>query len=127
MPIETRTRLERLEALADRTGQELLAARRSDHVPPAEVDRLRDLAARVDAALAEERRIQGLAVPVPAPVEEPARELAPSAEVRLLAELGVSARDVKEWAVGQGLLTAVRRGRVALALVEAYAAARSAP
>lgn len=43
-------------------------------------------------------------------------------DVRLV-ELGVTARQVKEWAVAAGLLDRVRRGRVGADLVEAYAAA----
>lgn len=47
------------------------------------------------------------------------RDIPTSAEA-LLATLGVTSRTVKEWAVQQGLLTAVRRGRVSLTIVRAY-------
>lgn len=40
-----------------------------------------------------------------------------------LTELGVTSKHVKEWAVQKGILTAVRQGRVARWIVEAYAAA----
>lgn len=40
-----------------------------------------------------------------------------------LERLGVTARTVKEWAVSQGLLDAVKRGRVSAELVAAYAQA----
>lgn len=41
-----------------------------------------------------------------------------------LEQLGVTAKDVKVWAVGVGLLADVKRGRVARELVEKYAEAR---
>lgn len=41
-----------------------------------------------------------------------------------LDELGVTPRQVKEWAVEIGLLPAVRQGRVARHLIEAYAEAK---
>ena len=44
----------------------------------------------------------------------------PSSAEALMNTLGVSSREVKEWAVQRGLLTAVRRGRVSLAIVQAY-------
>jgi hypothetical protein len=44
----------------------------------------------------------------------------PSSAEALMNTLGVTSRDVKEWAVERGLLTAVRRGRVSLAVVQAY-------
>lgn len=37
-----------------------------------------------------------------------------------LEQLGVTSHDVKVWAVGVGLLDAVRRGRIKGALVDAY-------
>ena len=46
---------------------------------------------------------------------------------RRLAELGVSSTDVKAWAVQQGLLPEVKRGRIGINLVEQYAAAHAAP
>lgn len=47
------------------------------------------------------------------------RDIPTSAEA-LMNTLGVTSRDVKEWAVTAGLLTAVRRGRVSLTIVHAY-------
>jgi hypothetical protein len=46
-----------------------------------------------------------------------------SAANALLEERGVTARDVKEWAVAAGLNTKVPRGRVSLQLVQTYAEA----
>ena len=39
-----------------------------------------------------------------------------------LAQLGVTSNDVKRWAVTQGLLDTVKRGRIRVELVELYAA-----
>lgn len=47
------------------------------------------------------------------------RDIPTSAEA-LMATLGVTSRDVKEWAVQAGLLARVVRGRVSLAIVQAY-------
>ena len=44
----------------------------------------------------------------------------PTSAEALMNTLGVTSRQVKEWAVQQGHLTAVRRGRVSLAIVQAY-------
>lgn len=44
----------------------------------------------------------------------------PTSSEALMNALGVTSRDVKEWAVTAGLLTAVRRGRVSLTIVRAY-------
>jgi hypothetical protein len=43
-----------------------------------------------------------------------------------LAQLGVTSHEVKVWAFGQGLVDAVKRGRISAALVQAYAAATEA-
>lgn len=45
------------------------------------------------------------------------------AHYALVTALGVSAREIKVWAVGSGLLDHVGRGTPGLAIVEAYAAA----
>lgn len=44
----------------------------------------------------------------------------PTSAEALMNTLGVTSRQVKEWAVQAGLLTAVRRGRVSLSIVQAY-------
>lgn len=46
---------------------------------------------------------------------------------RLLKDLGVTAHDVKTWALTTGLISEIRRGRVAGDLVTAYAAANPNP
>lgn len=48
---------------------------------------------------------------------------APNRVDQLLAALGVTARDVKEWGVAQGHLQKVARGRVGYPLVQDYAEA----
>lgn len=119
--IRTGTRLEQLERLQARTSYELAAARRREDWR--DVPRLEELRDR----LAEEiSTLRPREIPAPATAAQPRpRSVAvgPSAEVQLLAELGVSARDVKVWAVGQGLLEVVTRGRVKLELVQRYAEA----
>lgn len=49
----------------------------------------------------------------------PLQDIPTSAEA-LMATIGVTSRDVKEWAVQRGLLARVVRGRVSLAIVQAY-------
>lgn len=104
--IRTCTREEALQALLTRTRQEIACAvRREDRRG---LPRLRALAARLEDEL-------GLT-----PSVKPRR-----AELVLqrLTELGVTSRQVKEWAVEQGLIPTVVRGRIARDLVEAWAAA----
>lgn len=47
----------------------------------------------------------------------------PNRTDELLEELGVTAGDVKAWAVHQGILTQIKRGRVGIDIVELYALA----
>ena len=44
----------------------------------------------------------------------------PTSAEALMNTLGVTSRQVKQWAVEQGLLARVVRGRVSLAIVQAY-------
>jgi hypothetical protein len=55
----------------------------------------------------------------PRPGAVPVRR--PSKSVALLDDLGVSAREVKDWALAQGLLSEVVRGRVPREVASAYA------
>lgn len=112
--VSTLPRLEQLRRLLTRTRQEAAYAERRG-LPIAD---LRVLERRVESAIERE-----VACTKPAPTADP--EPVVTREVALLAELGVSAHDVKAWAVERGLLDTVRRGRVALQLVEAYAAWRT--
>lgn len=77
-----------------------------------ELDRLVVLRAQVDARIEQLRRAEvhngGAILPVPTSAEA------------LMATLGVTSRQVKEWAVQHGLLACVRRGRVSLTIVQAY-------
>lgn len=83
------------------------------------LEQLRRLRAQVDAEIhAEERRIE-LARPLPVTLKGPTGRK--NIVDRTLAELGVTANDVKRWAVSAGLLDAVKRGRVSQRLVEQYA------
>lgn len=82
------------------------------------LDDLLKLRARVDHEIAAERRRLELATPRPTPRPVRPRENATGA---LLAQLGVTSRDVKEWAVIKGINTEVSRGRVSLQLVQSYA------
>lgn len=114
--IVTGTRAERLERLLQRARHELDSARRRDDRH--ETARLELLLQRCDEALAAERSTAATthaATPAGLPLG------GPSIELRALADLGVTARDVKLWAVSAGLLDAVHRGRVKHDLVLAYA------
>lgn len=115
--IQVGTRLEQLEALQTRTGHELAAARRREG-SGVECGRLEDLLARIRREIEAE---------CPRPPKPARRVVGSSVELQLLERLGVSAREVKEWAVDQGLIEVVARGRIKMALVEAYAAAHPAP
>jgi hypothetical protein len=118
--VESRSRLEQLQALARRTHHEAASAgRRGDR---AEHRRLLDLEQRIgDAIVAAggKRPSTGPGVP---------RNRRKKAEDRVgkrLLQLGVTSHEVKVWAVSVGLLDAVRRGRIKAAIVEAYATAHT--
>ena len=81
---------------------------------------LRDLAARVDVEIRAEGGTPPTTGPATTPTPPRRRPAAHRADA-LMADLGVTAGQVKAWAVQHGLLDAVRRGRVASALVDAYA------
>lgn len=78
------------------------------------LERLRELRAQVDREIAaEERRV---ATGAPAPRSRGSLSVAPWEGI---AE-HVTSRDIKEWAVRQGLLERPRRGRAPRHLVDAY-------
>lgn len=92
------------------------------------LDLLERLRVKIDQEIAVERRKLALNGPGPRArfdvFEKPKRKAPePAAGERLIAELGVTTRDVKVWAVSVGLLDQVRRGRVAGSVVDAYALA----
>lgn len=92
------------------------------------LERLERLRTTIDQEIAVERHRLALAAPpAPPPVrpfEKPKRKSpVPSGGDQLLRELGITAHDVKVWAVAQGHLDKVHRGRVAGHLVDAYALA----
>lgn len=116
---DTGTRLDQLRALRDQITHQL------HHVhdlglPPRD---LLELADRVDTAI---RDAGG--TPPPRFTGTTHRPTAPAQDrtSAILTDLGVTARDVKEWAVQHGLLDRVRRGRVAHHIAEAYAHQRKA-
>lgn len=81
------------------------------------LEQLHKLAARIQLEIeAELRRHVPPARPKP---EKPATQQTRVDE--RLRELGVTSRDVKQWAVQAGLRSHVQRGRVSLELVNAYA------
>jgi hypothetical protein len=91
------------------------------------LERLEQLRQQVDQAIAAERRRVALEGPIRL-VARPHQQVPRGNRVDMrLASLGVTALQVKEWAVEAGLLDQVRRGRVALSLVEAYADADGDP
>lgn len=102
--IDTRTRLEQLQALHRRTKHDRQSAllRGDTHL-------------HRKLCLLEQRLEQEIAAILPPPPRtDRARDL--------LAQLGVTSNDVKRWAVTQGLLDTVKRGRIRVDLVELYAA-----
>lgn len=112
--IRTGTRLEQLRALHARVTVRIELARRQGH--PEDLPDLHDLAHKVAAAIRAEERATRARPTVAAGVR-----VADDRVTRHLLDLGVTAHDVKVWAVGQGLIPAVVRGRVSGRLVDAYA------
>ena len=60
-----------------------------------------------------------------APAKKPRKQEGPNVVQQRLAELGVTTRTVKEWGITQGLITEIKRGRIGITLVDAYAAAHA--
>jgi hypothetical protein len=87
------------------------------------LEQLEELRARIEYEIAAERRRVAISVPNPPPARVPKLTEVNRVDVRL-AGLGVTSRQVKEWAVDAGLLDHVHRGRVAAHLVEMFAEAR---
>lgn len=113
--IRTGTRLEQLRALHRQiTVRTELARRRGHHE---DVPDLHDLAHKVAAAIRDEERAARAR-----PTVAVAVRVADERVTRHLVDLGVTAHDVKVWAVTQGIIPAVVRGRVSGRLVDAYAA-----
>lgn len=87
--------------------------------------KLRGLRQQIDLEIQaiEQRaaRITRVLHPPKAPDPPPAARLPEKNQTRL-AELGVTALQVKQWAYDQGLIPEIARGRVPASLVEQYAA-----
>lgn len=111
--VESRTRLEQLQDLERRTRLEVDAAISVGNRD--QLTRLAELEKRVAAAI---REAGGTPLPTRFP---PKRRTARDFVSERLQELGVDAHGVKVWAVSVGLEERVRRGRVRMELVEAYA------
>lgn len=94
------------------------------------LERLERLRVEIDQEIAQERRRLVLDSPPLArrfEVYEKPKRKAPSTGDQLMRELGVTANDVKVWAVSVGILDQVRRGRVASHVVDSYAQAHHQP
>ena len=124
--VETRTRLEQLVALWRRTRHEIQVAHREG--TRERLGKLQSLEARLEEEI---RAAGGVTQPSTGTSSRQSgrprsqRQKAEDRVTRHLERLGVTAHDVKVWAVGQGLLPAVRRGRVKGDLVASYEAAHT--
>lgn len=119
--IRTASRREALDRLRRRTVHEIAQARIRGI--PAELAKLYTLQTRLVIEIAlEDARAAALAPrPAPTSVAPGSRRSSPPDRVGdHLARLGVTAHQVKEWAVTQGLVDKVRRGRIRGELVDAY-------
>lgn len=86
------------------------------------LEQLYQLRDRLALEIAQEERLELLNGPAPLKV---VKHRPPDVVGRRLEQLGLTARQVKDWAVTQGLLERVCRGRVAHELIEAYADAHA--
>lgn len=112
--IRTVSREEALAALLRRTKHEVAQARRSSSRELPRLQQLED-ALRAELGLPAIDRTQAAPTAAPAPVTYQSR----------LDAIGVTSLQVKTWALEQGLIPELRRGRVPPALVDAYAAAHA--
>lgn len=96
-------RLERLYRLRDQVSLEIQV-----------IEHERAMAPRCDGLMTTNR-------PPADPPLRPSLAASDSSQKELLASLGVTTHEVKNWAVATGLLVAVTRGRVARTVVDAYA------
>lgn len=117
--VESRSRLEQLQALQRRTKHQLDIARINGDLRTGH--RLRQL----NEQLADEIiAITGQQLAAPqARQPRTKRQKADDRVGRRMQQLGVTAHDVRAWALKVGLVDRVRRGRIRGELVEAYAAA----
>lgn len=109
--VQSGTRLERLEAV-QRAARMQRAYARWDH-NDREHDRLDALVRQLDVEIRREQRAR--------PELVTAVRTADERTAHQLERLGVTAYAVKVWAVTEGLIPSVVRGRVSLALIDAYA------
>jgi hypothetical protein len=94
------------------------------------LDHLRELLVKVQQEIKAEERLERARIHARKAREAAARRKprkprepgVPNATDLLLTRLGVKSADVRAWALEQDLVTELRRGRIAHALVEQYAA-----
>lgn len=88
------------------------------------LERLLDLRRKVDLEIEQERNRQelGIRIVTTLPTRTVSRLQVNSVDEQL-ADLGVTSRDVKVWALEAGLISGVTRGRVSQRLVDAYRSA----
>lgn len=86
------------------------------------LDQLLDLRRRLDLEIAQERMQSWRDGNGPRPQSLKPSHRFNSADI-LLREIGATAHDVKVWALEAGLISEVKRGRVGIDLVKAYASA----
>lgn len=115
-PIRVGTRLEQLQALERRTQQEIGQARFRLEVD--KLPKLRALLQRIEGEIVAEG---GKPAGRPRKPHYTSHKKAADHVYARLEQLGVTAHEVKVWAVEVGLLDVVRRGRIRGELVEAYA------
>lgn len=84
------------------------------------LDRLYDLRRQVEDEIARERRRIELGIPFAA---APISAGQPERPVITLQDLGKTALEVRRWALDQGLIDRIARGRIPQWLIDAYAAA----
>lgn len=87
------------------------------------LEQLRLLHARVGQEIATLERQEALeARPAPPPRRRRVRAAAnqPDRATAALLRLGVTAYEVKEWALDVGLITAIRRGKVSFVIIDQY-------
>lgn len=114
--IQTGTRLDKLRRLRTRVGQQIIQAHRREAF--SDVERLRNLANQLDTEIA--RLDPTYHPPTHRGRPRTRAQKANDRVTRHLARLGVTAHEVKAWAVTAGLIDAIHRGRIRAELVQAY-------
>ena len=119
--VTTGSRLQQLYALRARLDQEIAAERARVATAPRAPGTITRPPTLPDAKPPAQNHRRGETGP------RPGLQASDRTTAQMLLDLGVTPRQVKEWAVDQGLLAAVVRGRVARHLVIAYATTHQTP